>query len=100
SDEYLRLKSHLLGLAAHRSVEKLVEEFQRIPFEPYAPVRRQLLNMLRAVNRARGEAGFEPVPVSVLRLRRRIIRPFGDGSIDSTLWPYAEYGPRNRSPLK
>lgn len=77
-DEYLRLKSHLVGLACHRSVEKLGAEFRGIPFEPYAPIRRQLLNMLRAVNRARQAAGFEPVPVSALRLRRRIVKPFGE----------------------
>lgn len=76
-DEYLRLKAYLVGLAAHRSVEKLAGEFQRLPFEPYAPVRRQLLNILRAVNRARHAAGFEAVPVSAVRLRRRIVRPFG-----------------------
>lgn len=76
-DEYLKLKSYLVGLAVHRSVENLVGEFQRIRFEPYAPVRRQLLNILRAVNRVRGEAGFELVPVSALRLRRRVVRPFG-----------------------
>ena len=52
-------------------------EFARVRFEPYAPVRRQLLNILRAVNRARHEAGFEAVPASVLRLRRRIVKPFG-----------------------
>lgn len=75
--EYLRLKSYLVGLAVRRSVESLVAEFQGIPFEPYAPVRRQLLNILRAVNRARKEAGFEPMPTSALRLRRRIVRPFG-----------------------
>lgn len=77
-DEYLRLKSYLVGLAVHRSVENLATEFKRIPFEPYAPVRRQLLNILRAVNRARREAGFEPVAVSALRLRRRVVKPFGE----------------------
>lgn len=77
-DEYLRLKSYLVGLAAHRSVEKLIAEFQRVPFEPYTPIRRQLLNILRAVNRARQEAGFEPVPISALRLRRRIVKPYKD----------------------
>lgn len=72
--EYLKLKSFLVGLATRRSVENLTEAFQRIPFEPYAPVRRQLLNILRAVNRERKAAGFEPVPVSALRLRRRVVR--------------------------
>lgn len=82
-DEYLKLKSYLVGLATHRSAENLAAEFQRIPFEPYAPVRRQLLNIHRAVNRARGEAGFELVPVAALRLRRRIVRPFAKSRSDS-----------------
>jgi len=61
----------------HRSVENLTAEFMRLPLEPYAPVRRQLLNFLRAVNEMRKEASFEAVPVSALRLRRRIVCPFG-----------------------
>lgn len=56
----------------------------RIPFEPYAPVRRQLLNILRAVNRVRQAAGFESVPVSALRLRRRVVRPFGEKDLQAT----------------
>lgn len=79
-DEYLKLKSFFVGLAVHRSVENLSAEFGRVPFEPYAPIRRQLLNFLRAVNRERKAAGFEPVPVSALRLRRRVVRPFGEES--------------------
>lgn len=76
-DEYLRLKSYLVGLAVHRSVDGLMAELRRLPFEPYAAVRRQFLNILRAINRVRKAAGFEVVPVSALRLRRRILRPFG-----------------------
>lgn len=77
-DEYLKLKSFFVGMAVHRSVENMSAEFSRVPFEPYAPIRRQLLNILRAVNRERKAACFEPVPVAALRLRRRIVRPFGD----------------------
>ncbi len=84
-DEYLRLKAHLVGLARHRSVENLWAEFLRLRFEPYAPVRRQLLNILRAVNRLRREAGFEPVPVSALRFRRRVVRPFDRGTARNML---------------
>jgi len=80
--EYLKLKAYFLDLATHRSAEKVSAEFQRIPFEPYAPVRRQFLNILRAVNRERKKAGFEPVLVEALRLRRRILRPFGTGQIN------------------
>jgi hypothetical protein len=84
-EEYLRLKAYMLHLARHRSSEKIVAEFQRVPFEPYAPVRRQMLNILRAVNRARTLAGFEQVPYSVLRLRRRVYRVFGESNEENTL---------------
>lgn len=75
---YLELKSRFLDLATHRSAENLALEFYRIPYEPYAPIRRQLLNLWRAVNRTRCQAGFLPVPVEAIPLRRRIVRPFGD----------------------
>ncbi len=70
-------------LAVHRSVANLVEAFGRIPWEPYAPVRRQLLNVVRAVNLLRDRAGYELVPISALRFRRRIVKPFeGDPAAD------------------
>ena len=75
---YLELKAHFLHLAAHRAPEKLAMAFYELPFEPYAPVRRQLLNLLRAVNLARKQAGYRPVPVEVVPLRRRIVTPFAD----------------------
>lgn len=78
---FLELKAWLLELAAHRSVDQLAIAFYKLPFEPYAPVRRQLLNLWRSVNRVRKRAGFQPVPIEVLPLRRRIVRPFGDGDL-------------------
>jgi hypothetical protein len=75
-DEYNRLKSYLLDLSIRRSSETLAREFLRLPFEPYAPVRRQLLNLHRAVNRARKTAGYELLPMTCLRLRRKVYRPF------------------------
>jgi len=78
-DEYRKLKAYLVGLAPHRSVENLAAVFAAVRFERYAPVRRQLLNIWRAVNRVRETAGFEPVPVSALRLRRRVVRAFESG---------------------
>ena len=50
--------------------------FRVFPFEPYAPVRRQLLAIVRRVNECRAAAGLERLPYSVLRLKRRIYRPF------------------------
>lgn len=76
---YLELKARLLDLATHRSAENLALEFYRIPYEPYAPIRRQLLNIWRAVNLARRAAGFSRIPVEVIPLRRRIVRPFDQG---------------------
>lgn len=73
---YRELKAFFLDRACHRSVENLAAEFGRLPYARYAPVRRQLLNILRAVNAARARTGYEPLPHSVLKLRRAIVRPF------------------------
>jgi hypothetical protein len=78
-EEHKRLKAYFIDLAVCRSREWLEAELERLPFEPYAPVRRQLLTIHRAVNRARKEAGFEPVSKSCLRFKRRIYRPFESG---------------------
>jgi hypothetical protein len=74
--EFRMISAHLLDLAVHRSAAALEREFLRLPFEPYAPVRRQLLALRRSVNGRRKVAGFEPVPITCIRLRRRIYRPF------------------------
>lgn len=75
-DEYELLKSHFLDQATHRSAAALADEFAAVPYQPYAPVRGQLLCIWRAVNRARKEAGFEPVPITCVPSRRRIVKPF------------------------
>lgn len=77
---YLELKARFLSHATHRSAETIALEFYRIPYEPYARIRRQLLNIWRAVNLARRVAGFSRIPVEVIPLRRRIVRPFGNES--------------------
>jgi len=80
--EYNELKEYYMDMATCRSVESMRQEFRRVPYEPYAPVRRQLLNIVRAVNRARKAAGYEPVPVSAIRLSRRVVKVF-DASSES-----------------
>ena len=70
----LRVRDYFLSV--HRSSDNLARALPSLPFEPYAPVRQQLLNILRAVNRSRKAAGFEPVPLSALRLRRRPVPGF------------------------
>lgn len=78
ADEYKRFKASMLDLAPHRSTEELEGRLHSVPFEPYAPVRRQLLNIWRAVNRVRRTAGLQPLRIECLRLRRRIVRPFDE----------------------
>ncbi len=75
-ETYRELRAYFVELATRRSVEALSAELHRLPFEPYAPVRRQLLNILRALNRARRVAGLEAVPISALRLSRKGVKPF------------------------
>lgn len=75
-EKYKRLKAYFVDLATHRSSSRIEAELRRLAFEPYAPVRRQLLCVLRAINRERKRAGFEPVPKTCFRFMRRVLRPF------------------------
>ena len=58
-----------LDRATKRSVSWFEMEFERWPFEPWAPVRRQTFVILNQVNRARKAAGLELVPTSCVRLK-------------------------------
>ena len=82
-NEFNQVKSYLTETAPHNSLEALVNEICRLRFEPYAPVRRQLLDLRRAVNRVRTNAGLAVLPLSAFRLRRRVLRPFARESGDS-----------------
>lgn len=79
-DKYCELRAHFLDIATHRSAESLAGLFFHLPFEPYAPIRKQLLNLLRLVNEKRQQAGYAKLTPECLRYRRRIVRPFDDGT--------------------
>ncbi len=72
-----QLKQRFEEAALRLPLAELVRQFQRLPYEPYAPVRDQLRGVLRAVNRRRQRAGLEPVPREALRRWRTPVRPFG-----------------------
>lgn len=75
--EQLRvIKPHLLDLCIRRGPEWLAYELWNLPFEPYAPVRKQLLGMLRLINARREAAGRTRISTDVLRYQRRIVKPF------------------------
>ena len=84
-ETYRDIKAYFEEHSTRRSKEALENAFSTLPFEPYSPVRSQLFTILRAVNRKRKVAGYEPVDWTCLRLRRRIVKPFADlmgGSAD------------------
>lgn len=73
---YRELEAWLLEMAVRRTSTQLALEFYRLPYEGYAPVRRQMLRLLKKVNDARRRAGLGVLPHEVLPLRRRVVRPF------------------------
>lgn len=75
-NEYRRLRAHFLDIAVRRNRANLESEFLSVKFQPYAPVRRQLINIWRAVNRTRKEAGYELLGIECIRMRRLIVSPF------------------------
>jgi hypothetical protein len=77
-ETYMRLKDYLVEASVRRSYEWMWRALRQIPFEPYAPVRRQMLLILAAVNHRRRGAGLETFPYAVLRLSRRPAVVFGD----------------------
>jgi len=81
-DEYARLKAYFLELGLRRSVDALAAEFARTQFQPYAPVRVQLLNLWRAVNRNRRSAGLKPICIDCVPWKRRVVRPFHNHTDD------------------
>ena len=74
--EYNRLKAYFEDRAVQRSPAWLSEELARLDYEPYAPVRRQLLCIFRAVNEARQAAGLSRLTGTPFRFAPRPCKPF------------------------
>lgn len=83
SETFDGVKAYFQNIATHRQADFLAREFAELSFQPYRPVREQLFQILRAVNRARQSAGYQRVPASVIRFKRRIVRAFSDTGIKS-----------------
>lgn len=75
-ESYRELCASILAIACHRRGETLAEELFSLPYEPYAPVRKQLLKLLRLINAKRQAAGFSKISASSLRFQREIVRAF------------------------
>jgi hypothetical protein len=87
---YLGLKAYFSELASHWKKANLEEEFRRLRFEPYAPVRSQLHGLLRVVNRRRELAGYELVSATCIRVRRHTVKPFGQEFSNDSSMPARE----------
>jgi hypothetical protein len=78
-ETYRYLKATFLDAALKVDELTLAKRLRALSFEPYKPIRRQLRQLWRAVNRVRHTAGLEPVPENCLRAKRHIVRPYDDG---------------------
>ena len=76
---YLELCAYFLSIACHRRAETLSQELFSLPYVPYAPVRKQLLKLLRLINAKRQAAGYAKIPPTCLRFKREIVRAFEAG---------------------
>jgi hypothetical protein len=78
------LKAWFEEQATRQTAEALARAFYELPFEPYYLVRQQEFLLLRAVNRRRRAAGLPLVPKGCIWLRRRPVKPFGEGAVTPT----------------
>lgn len=75
-EPYRELCAYFLSISCHCNAETLIEELFSLPYEPYAPVRKQLLKLLRLINAKRQAAGYSKLPPTCLRFKRKIVRVF------------------------
>lgn len=82
---YRDLYADLVDRAAHRNLEMLRWELWNQPYEPYAPIRKQYLKVLRRMNQVRSAMGYDKLPTDVIRYQRRIVSPFGSDAQSSEM---------------
>ncbi len=72
---YLELRDHYLELARRDlEGETLRDAFFNIPYQPFAPIRRQIGSLRRQVNAKRKLAGLSQVPKTSVRFRKGVVR--------------------------
>jgi hypothetical protein len=52
------------------------EQFRRLPYQLYAPVREQLFRVAREVNRRRRRSGFAPIDYGCISNKLRLAQVF------------------------
>jgi hypothetical protein len=74
--EFRCLKRSFFARSVSDNAELIAKAIQMLPYEPYAPVRNQLRELLRGINRRRKVAGLTQVEAPLIRRKRKSIRPF------------------------
>lgn len=72
---FRELKARFEAAACH-SIDVIENALARLRFEPYAPVRDQLRQIVRAINRRRHAAGLDAVAWARVRRKRSPVLPF------------------------
>lgn len=84
---YRKVMAHMLTVGvweAYRCKEKMEQEFNRLPYQPYEPVFAQLLAIAKKVNRARRRRGFDALDFKCIKNKRRIGTVFVENEVESS----------------
>jgi hypothetical protein len=87
NSQYRLLKECTVRLAKEGDLGRLFSFFYSLPFEPYAPIRRQLLNLVRAASRVSKGGGGPSVPYRAVRLRRRVVHVYETAEEEASTAP-------------
>lgn len=74
--ELKNLRARFLSHARNRSLDWYRMQFYHVGWEPYAPIRRQLLDLRRMVNEARSPHGLEKIGTDCIRYRINPVKVF------------------------
>jgi len=77
-EAFRELKAELVGNARKRREEWFAGQFWNLPYEPYAPVRQQLLELLRQINARRKAAGMSKLSPEIIRYRQERVKVFDE----------------------
>lgn len=73
-DTYRNIRGELLRLSTRIDAAAIEHQIRHMPYEPYAPVRRQMYAIVRAVNKKRKTAGLAQADWKCIRSRRRVVQ--------------------------
>lgn len=82
-ETYRSVRAYLLQLAtrpSYRDTDRLIAEFQRLPFQGYGPIRAQMAAIIKAVNRCRRRAGYGQLPTDIVPKMRPVREVFEESA--------------------